>query len=168
MIKLVPFVGDFLTKIVEWHSNPDLVLKVSNIYKPQTPAQILHQINTWQEDPAVVLFGVKKENDEPIGYVMLRNVDLLNRSAELHTSIFIEQDKGFGVEAIKEILRYGFNSLGLNSILTYAFDSKVIEMLEKSPFVKEGIRRQAVYKDGAFIDIALYSILKSEWDKLGV
>lgn len=166
MIKLEPFTGEFLSKIVEWHSQPEYFLQISNIYKPQTSAQILRQINLWQEDPQTVLFGVRKT--DPLGYVLLRNVDLLNRSAELHTSIFVEQDKGLGYTAAKEMLRYGFNSLGLNSISTFAFEERVVALLDKTAFVREGVRRQALYKDGRFIDIVLYSILKTEWDKLGV
>ncbi len=69
--------------------------------------------------------------------------------------------KGIITEAIKETLKYGFETMKLHSveaiILPKNFASE--RVLQKSGFVKEAHFKENQYYDGSFIDTAIYSIL---------
>lgn len=58
------------------------------------------------------------DNDTLVGSISLHNIDHLNRNA--YIGIFIggeeQRGKGYGAEAIRLILNYGFKTLNLHSI----------------------------------------------------
>jgi RimJ/RimL family protein N-acetyltransferase len=41
-----------------------------------------------------------------------------------------------------------------------------VRAYEKAGFRRDGVRRQALYRDGKFHDIYLMGILREEWDRL--
>jgi RimJ/RimL family protein N-acetyltransferase len=47
----------------------------------------------------------------------------------------------------------------------YQNNPRAIRTYEKAGFVHEGVRRQAAYKDGQYIDILMMSVLRSEWQE---
>ena len=77
---------------------------------------------------------VLKENDELIGNCGFDEIDLIHRNARL--GIFIGDEKnrgnGYGKEAIKLLLEYGFNNLNLNNIMlnVYDFNKRAIKVYE--------------------------------------
>lgn len=77
-------------------------------------------------------------------------------------------NKGYGTDATKTILAYGFNKLKLHRIQleVYQYNPRAIRVYKKLGFKLEGIRRQANFYRGKFHDDLLMGILKSEWQKL--
>jgi RimJ/RimL family protein N-acetyltransferase len=75
--------------------------------------------------------------------------------------------KGYGTEAMKLLVDYGFNTLNLNRIelSTFAFNTRAHESYLKVGFIEEGRKRQAIFKNGEYHDEIIFSILRSEWDK---
>ncbi|KIE46414.1 acetyltransferase family protein [Clostridium argentinense CDC 2741] len=75
--------------------------------------------------------------------------------------------KGVGTFVTKEIVKYGFEDLGLNRIMLTAFEKNVgaLKTYTKANFKTEGIMRQAFYRDGNFHDKIIMGILKEEWIK---
>jgi len=114
-------------------------------------------------------FGIiLRDNNELIGNVSLVNIQHVNQTASLR--IFIgereNRNKGYGKEAIKIIIDYGFNTLNLNNIMlnVYSFNRNAIRAYEKIGFKKIGSRRKAIYKDGKFYDEIYMDILKEEFN----
>jgi len=116
----------------------------------------------------IVLAVIDKSKNIHIGNVSLINIHNINRNAEF--SIIIgEKDywgKGYGKEAATLIINHGFNSLNLNKINCGTYDNNIA--MQKNAhslgFKKEGVRRQDEYKDGRYVDIIEYGLLKKEWD----
>ncbi len=108
-----------------------------------------------------------RDGQEPIGVISLMNVSEANESAELSIIVGDPEDrrKGYGSEAIDLLLRYAFESVGLNRIGLSAFDfnEEAISAYEKLGFVVEGRFRHAIKRRSIFHDAILMSILKSEW-----
>ena len=110
-----------------------------------------------------------KNPTEKIGSTYLLNIDSINRKAEF--GIFLKSNafagKGYGHEATKMILSYGFETLNLNKVyLRVLADNKIaISSYLKSGFVQEGIAREDVFVDGCFVDIVYMSILKKDFLK---
>ncbi len=94
-------------------------------------------------------------------------IDWTVRSGEV--GIFIGEksywNHGYGSEAMQLLLRHGFQTLNLNRIFlrVYADNARAIRSYEKCGFIREGVMRQAMYKDGQYIDVLFMSVLRSEW-----
>lgn len=73
--------------------------------------------------------------------------------------------QGYGTDATRVIIRYGFMELNLNRIEleVYDFNLRAIKSYEKVGFKHEGVRRQAGFRDGRHFDILVMSILRAEW-----
>lgn len=108
-----------------------------------------------------------KENNKYIGNVNLVNIDWINRQAEF--SIFIgekkEWGKSYATEATKLMIDFGFSQRNFNRIyLTVLENNKVaIHLYEKIGFKKEGILREALFKDNKYYNLIIMSILKEEY-----
>ncbi len=111
---------------------------------------------------------VLREKNELIGNVSLMNINHVNQTATL--GIFIgekeNRNKGYGKEAIKLILEYGFRTLNLKNIMlsVYSFNKNAIRTYENIGFKKIGSRRKAIYRDGKFYDDIYMDILKEEYE----
>jgi ribosomal-protein-alanine N-acetyltransferase len=70
-------------------------------------------------------------------------------------------------EAVKAVLNYGFNELGLHRVaaLTAPSNKASIGLLKHYGFVKEGILREDYLVNGINEDSECYSLLKREWEK---
>ncbi|WML27432.1 GNAT family protein [Neobacillus sp. OS1-33] len=118
-------------------------------------------------DKRGIRWGIKlKENQRIIGTVGLNGLQLQNKRAEigyeLHPSYW---RKGFGEEAIKEVLRFSFNQLGLFRIgaVVYPENEASINLLLKLGFTKEGLLRGYIHQNEQFHDTYVLSLLKPDW-----
>ena len=115
-------------------------------------------------------FAIHREGrEEPIGVISLMNVSEANSSAELSVIVGEEEDreKGLGTEAIRVLLRYAFDELGLNRVglSVFEFNGPAISAYEKLGFKEEGRLRGAIQRDDRFYDAILMSVMASEWDR---
>jgi ribosomal-protein-alanine N-acetyltransferase len=71
------------------------------------------------------------------------------------------QGKGIITEAIKEVVQYGFQEMGLHSIEAIIDPENTASamVLEKNNFVKEAHLKENEYYDGRFLDTVIYSLL---------
>jgi RimJ/RimL family protein N-acetyltransferase len=76
-------------------------------------------------------------------------------------------NRGYGTEAFNLIIEHGFNTLNLNRIWLRVYENnpQAIRSYEKAGLTIEGRKRQAHYDKGAYVDVILMSILRSEWKK---
>jgi len=75
-------------------------------------------------------------------------------------------NKGYGTAALREVLRIGFEEVGLHRIHLQAFaeNARGIRCYEKCGFRREGLQRQAWFKRGRWIDVVTMAILREEWE----
>jgi RimJ/RimL family protein N-acetyltransferase len=78
-------------------------------------------------------------------------------------------NKGYCTEAVKAVIKYGFNELNLNKIHAHHFihNPSSGRVLLKSGMKLEGQLRQHIKKDNKYIDIKTYGILKEEYELCG-
>jgi RimJ/RimL family protein N-acetyltransferase len=104
----------------------------------------------------------------PVGEVVLRDIDFVNRSGVFRIAIWYSRNrgKGYGSEATALLIRHAFGALHLNRIEleVYAFNPRARHVYEKAGFVHEGTRRQALRWDGAWIDAHMMAILRADFD----
>ncbi|MCA1054117.1 GNAT family N-acetyltransferase [Rossellomorea aquimaris] len=113
--------------------------------------------------------AIETEEGNHIGWVDLKNIDKQNHHAELGIAIGDQAywGKGYGLSAMKEMLQYGFDHLGLNKIwLRVEVDNdKAIKSYKRMGYVEEGVLRQDRLRNGAYVDRLRMSILKDEFYK---
>jgi [ribosomal protein S5]-alanine N-acetyltransferase len=70
--------------------------------------------------------------------------------------------RGIATAAVRIYTRYGFQTFDLRRIYAGIFSSNPASMrvLEKAGFVREGVLRQSVVKDGQILDLILYAITR--------
>ncbi len=169
-VQLGPVLREYLPQYVEWLNH----WEVSRYLAPGIPMPMsLEDETDWFEnrrrrnDNLVFAILTLAEN-RLIGNCGLQNIDLKNRTAVF--GIFIGdpnyQNQGYGTDATRTLLRYAFEQLGLNRVEleVYDFNPRAIRTYEKAGFRRDGVRRQALYRDGGFHDIYLMSILREEWE----
>ncbi|MCX5970755.1 MAG: GNAT family protein [Coprothermobacterota bacterium] len=73
--------------------------------------------------------------------------------------------RGLMSEAVREVLRFGFERMQLNRIQArcYLANHASARVMEKVGMTFEGIIREQLYEKGAFRDLKLYSILRREF-----
>lgn len=96
----------------------------------------------------------------------------MNQSAEFHIMIGDKenQGQGMGTFAVNEMLKHAFYNMNLQRVeLTVLEDNERAKHLyEKYGLVYEGRMRQAKFKSGKFLDMLLYSILRQEYNGVGL
>lgn len=72
---------------------------------------------------------------------------------------------GYGTEAAVEVVRYGFENLSLNKITARHVPENMAsgKILQKVGMKFEGHLKQEFLKDGRFLDLIVYGILKNEY-----
>jgi len=75
--------------------------------------------------------------------------------------------KGYGTDAIRLILRYGFVELSVHcvSLSVLATNARAIRAYEKTGFVVEGRTRHTTRYDGEWLDDVFMGILREEWKR---
>lgn len=110
-----------------------------------------------------------KSNGKYIGFCGLFDIDYKAKKAEHHCVIgdIDYHSKGFGKDAYKVIVNYGFKELGLNRIYAYQRINNIPahKLVEKLGWKREGLLRSDLYSHGEIRDRYIISILKSEWKK---
>lgn len=108
------------------------------------------------------VFGII-EAEEMVGCIAINNVHPRTRSGNI-THMALSQWK-YALESVRQLVEYGFNTLNLNRIECRAYaDNRVTPLLcRKMGGTIEGAARQAAYRKGEYVDIVVWSLLKSEW-----
>ena len=101
-----------------------------------------------------------------VGEAVLNEWDRDNQSCNFRIALIpTALGRGFGTEATRLIVGYGFEKLDLHriSLEVYDFNPRAKRAYEKAGFVEEGRRRDALLWDGEWIDAIVMSILATEW-----
>lgn len=112
--------------------------------------------------------AIVDENDDSkiLGLVSLTPIDQLNQCAEFHIMIGEDnQGRGIGTYAVAEMLRHAFYNMNLHRVelTVLEYNKRAQHLYEKVGFSREGVKRKAAYKNGRFVDVLLYSILREEF-----
>lgn len=149
----------------QWLNDPEVTKFFTNLSSiPISKTELA----TWYENVShkksqELHFSIFSGESKHIGGAQLKSIDWKNRSAEL--GIFIgeksEWGKGYGTEATNLLTHYGFNELNLHRIwLRVDSDNLVaLKCYQKAGFSQEGIFREEVYREGAFHNSIVMSIL---------
>jgi RimJ/RimL family protein N-acetyltransferase len=152
-----------------WHNDLQVSLPLGDeAYTPFPLPKSEEAVASIIRDQDHVFSIVDLEMDEVIGRCMLFDIDWVNRMAMLGIVIGEQAywGRGYGQEATRLLLDYGFNLLNLNSVMlgTFAFNQRAIHCYEQVGFKVIGRRRQARIIAGVKHDVLLMDILADEFE----
>jgi RimJ/RimL family protein N-acetyltransferase len=158
-----------LETIARWYNDPTMQVLQSGRVMPVLESQALEETRSWNAAKDGGGAGLSVElisSGELIGQVTLWGARPATRAATF--AIMLGPDfmsRGYGTEATRLMVGYGFRELGLNRIelRTWAFNTRAIAAYSKAGFSVEGRRRQVLFHEGAFHDEMIMSILAEEY-----
>jgi RimJ/RimL family protein N-acetyltransferase len=166
-VRLGPVTEEDLPVLHRWINDRDLV-GLSARYRP---VHFDDHESWWRAisaDTSVVLFAIRlREDDTLVGTCQLNAIDLARGTADLQIRIgeAHARGRGLGSEAVRLLLVHAFDDLGLHRVGLHVLASNrvAIAVYERAGFVREGVLREATFRDGDREDIVLMSVLRDEW-----
>lgn len=150
-----------------WYSDNEVTKFLG--MKPLSKDEARSLFNRSLKDPNGVYFGVTiKAQGTIIGYVFLAEIMRSHRVAREFGIVIGDKTmwgQGYGSEATKLMLQYGFKHLKLHRIelIVLDFNKRAQHLYQKLGFVKEGIQREARLVDGKWHDVILMRMLRKDW-----
>jgi RimJ/RimL family protein N-acetyltransferase len=168
-IYLRPVELDDLETFQKWFNNPEL-RQYLMVYYPISKLEEKEFIESFIRDKNTVIMGIViKKTDKLIGNIALLNIDNIHRCASIGIALgdLENASRGYGTEALKLIIDYGFKTLNLHRIelFVHEFNERAFKAYTNIGFVVEGSKREALYHDGEYHDEIFMSVLKDEWLK---
>lgn len=160
---------DIFGNYFQWLNDQEVTLFNSHGRFPNNEKKIRdYFLFTQTANNALILAIIWKENDLHIGNISLQNINWIDRNAEF---AILLGDKNFwgmniGQEAGSLIIRHGFNALNLHRIYcgTSSDNIGMQKLAHKLQMKQEGIRKEAMFKNGKYVDIIEYGLLKKNYN----
>jgi RimJ/RimL family protein N-acetyltransferase len=170
-VLLRPVKRSDISYFLKWFNDPE-VIQYLELYLPMTEMseeKFIEELGTTRAR-SIVLFvieAIEGASTKPIGNCSLNEVDSKEHKA-IFGMVIGEKDywsKGYGVEAARLLINYGFEQLNLHRISSaaFAFNERSIKLHRKVGFREEGRLRQAMFKNGQYHDEVQFGILREEW-----
>ncbi len=170
-LRLIPLGPEHFDAVLRWRSDPEVTR-----YWITRDVPNLAMIRQWYERNQAegALVWAIMMRDEPVGYVTLFDIDPDNRKAELALMIGERSawGQGFAKETLRMLLRHALSpatsrGLGLNKVYLSVFAENVAarRAYASCGFHEDGTLREDMYRDGAWHDQVLMSVLAREIDE---
>jgi len=160
---------DDLPTLAKWGMDPGRMTTLSNWVVPPSEAAARDQIAKWAaNEKDDVGFAIETLGDKPVlvGNLGLWGTRPKDRCATLGIALGRDHiGRGYGTDALRIIVSYGFREMGLHRIqlVVAPYNVAGIRAYTKAGFTEEGRRREIVLHDGRWYDEVLMSVLDHEW-----
>ncbi|MGI8892275.1 MAG: GNAT family N-acetyltransferase [Bacteroidia bacterium] len=166
---LRPLTKSDLTPVyLQWLNDEEVSKFNSHATFPNTQEKMEAYYNSLQDNNRnVVLVIIDKTSNRHIGNIALQQIDWVSKNAEFAILIGNKEywKGGYGTEAAELIVRYGFERLNLHRIYCGTIEGNVgmKKLAQVLNMKEEGVRREAIYKNGQYCNILEYGVLKNEF-----
>jgi RimJ/RimL family protein N-acetyltransferase len=166
-VVLGPLCPEDSVDLWQWINARELVIE-SSAYRPVHGAAHAEWFVRMQQQKDCVLFGIRLvPSNLLIGSCQLHSIHSVHHSAELQIRIGRPncRGKGYGSQALRQLLDFGFRDLNLNRIYLHVLANNVAaqRLYVRWHFQHEGCLRSAVYIDGRYLDVILMGLLREDY-----
>lgn len=170
-IYLRPLEREDAAIFVPWVNDQEITRNLV-LYRPMNRDGEEEFIARASKDHGGMVFGIAlKKGDRLIGNTGFHALHTKDRHAGFGILIGekSEWDRGYGTEATRLMIRYGFGTLNLNRIWlhVYEYNERGRRAYENAGFRVEGTLRQHSYRDGRYWDVVTMGIVREEWERGG-
>ncbi len=150
-----------------WVNKPEVVRNLMMRYPVSRLAERAFIERATKPQPNDKIFAIETLEGLYVGNCGLHNISWEDRRATF--GIFIGErgqwNKGYGTDATRALVRYGFEEMNLNRIglRVFADNEAAIRCYEKVGFVREGVNRQFRYREGGYVDAVVMAVLREEY-----
>lgn len=165
---VTPEDGDRVEELAGDYDVAKTTLNIPYPYPAGGGKEFIKSVLESEKNGKIAIFAITdKEKRNLLGLINL-NIAIAHQRGEL--GYFIGKlywGMGYGTEAGRAILSYGFNELDLNKIYAAAFTSNPgsWRIMEKIGLKHEGTHKQHVSRSGEFFDLAYYGLVKEDYLK---
>jgi RimJ/RimL family protein N-acetyltransferase len=167
--------------VSKWtHDAEYLRLLDTNPARPVSPAEMKKKYEALEkeieESKNQFYFTIRLRSDDPeqndrlVGFAKLCEIEWNHGVGLVMLGIGDPGDrrKGYGADALNLLLRYAFAELNLFrlSALIPEYNAGALRLFQKTGFIEEVRRRQALNRDGRFWDLIHVGFLQNEWHGL--
>ncbi len=159
---------------LKWFNDPE-VIQYLGLYVPMTEMaeeKFIEDLGSAAAGTRVmfVIETVVDTDNKPIGSIGLSNIHPKDYHAVFGIAIG-EKDywsRGYGTEATRLIIHYGFEQLNLHRITSSAisFNERSLRLHLRVGFKEEGRQREANFKNGEYHDLVMFGLLRKEWQEM--
>lgn len=158
-----------LEQLRAWRNTPEL-RKYFREYRELSSKHQEQWFNIILGDRNQVNFEIHDiESTKLLGHCGLYYIDWINRHAEFGIYIGNEDFRqgGYGSDALRTLIRYGFDNLNLNKIWCEVYsNNKASDVYKHIGFTHEGTLRQHYWSEGQWWDSHMMSLLREEWNRV--
>ncbi len=168
-LKLRPYSDADIADLLPLIGGREVAATTLRIAHPYTEQDARDFLAFTHEAGKIWLAITSRQDSRQIGGVGLR-VDEQHQHAELGYWLGAPYwGQGYATEAAREMLRYGFEDLGLHRIFASHFKHNPASgrILRKLGMRHEGCQREHLRKWDEFVDSELYGMLRQEWEISG-
>lgn len=119
------------------------------------------------ESNSDLLFVIETKQGQFVGTIGLHEVEYGNETARIGIILFNPKThgQGFAGQAIRLLLSYAFNELGLHKVYLNVFEAneKSRNIYRHIGFKEEGVLRAEYKLRGEYINLVRMAVLKEEW-----
>jgi ribosomal-protein-alanine N-acetyltransferase len=159
--------SDITGNYATWLNDPKVTEFNSHGRFPMTSEKLESYVKHIQvSNKAFVLAIIDSESQSHIGNISLQNINWIDRNAEIAFLLGESSFWGKGImfEAGRLLIEHGFKMLNLHRIYcgTSSNNIGMQRLAEKLGMNQEGVRKDALFKNGVFVDIIEYGIVFKE------
>ena len=116
-------------------------------------------------DPGVVYIVAEDQRGQVAAFAILQGLDSEHRAVELKRLVVGVPNQGLGRKLLTEVAERTFAKHRAHRLFLDVFvtNDRARHVYETFGFQKEGIMRDAIYRDGAYHSLVLMSLLESEY-----
>lgn len=158
-----------LPLMVKLRGEPSVWMKLGNIELIGLSAQ-----KRWFDkllDNSKVRYYILFSSDiDFIGIVRMDEIDYVNRSIRVGGDILPEyQGHGYGKQMFRLLEKYCFDFLNMHRmwLLVIETNKVALRLYSSVGFKEEGRQREAIFRDGNYVDYIMMSLLKSDYKLKG-
>ena len=159
-----------LERYALWINDPEVRQGLATLLPMSLAEEEIWFETTLERDPVKQPFAIEVKQDESwvhIGGCGFHEVNERARHAELGILIGRKDlwGQGYGTEAMKVLMKHGFDTLNFRRIYlrVFEFKERAIRLYQGLGFVEEGRLRQDCFRNGRYWDTILMGLLRSEW-----
>jgi UDP-4-amino-4,6-dideoxy-N-acetyl-beta-L-altrosamine N-acetyltransferase len=153
-----------------WRNRPEL-RKYFREYRILSEPMQQEWFEHSQKDHKQVNFCIRAEGNVLIGHCGLYYIDWISRHAEfgLYIGEMWYRNGGYGSDALRTLIKYGFEDLNLHRITCEVYDNnEAIKIYEHVGFKREGTMREHYYNEGRYWDAHMLGMIKEDYERINL